>query len=617
MTNLVDGIPSTDMTSAVQTSLGKADTALQEHQDITGKEDKTNKVTSVDENSTNTQYPSAKLFYDKTTDLQEKYETLKNDHPPIEATNTELTLNGTGDFDLELNPKGNITQETREGYNLVDLSGKTTTKINEVTATFDNQQGTVTLNGTASANTSFDLITLNNLTIGDTYYISGCPSGGNPSTYRLWLSDITVGSGADYGSGTTYTIQNTSVILRISVASGVSCNNLIFKPLLVKSNTAKPFEPYGASPSPSYPSPVKVIDGSYGIEINNNQANFLKEESTQSSSGTNWCGLTFSIPNGHSFVISGKATATEFRVGNSHDSTTIVSYLKDNSYTVKNSLNLKMDFTLVNPTTNTSRKVLNLYNGDTLSLEEGEEGISTIRFYVDTNTTYDNQLVTYAIYNKQQTKTIDTSPNPLYSEDDLYFKAVNGDSFYDSLTSEQKASLESGSWYVHNEWGKYIITGQENWEYYSVTQGSLFRGFLTSSVVGKKIYSNYYNGIANQSDRINNTCYFNSNIYFDFIDNRYNALADFKTFLQTQYNNQTPVIIYYTLATPTNTKITNTTLITQLEALQNMKAYQDQTNISQTHNEAQADMKINAKTIMSLRYMQSEIEELKQAILNS
>jgi hypothetical protein len=48
-----------------------------------------------------------------------------------------------------------------------------------------------------------------------------------------------------------------------------------------------------------------------------------------------------------------------------------------------------------------------------------------------------------------------------------------------------------------------------------------------------------------------------------------------------------------------------------------MKAYQDQTNISQTHNEAQADMKINAKTIMSLRYMQSEIEELKQAILNS
>lgn len=38
------GIPKTDMTSEVQTSLGKADTALQEHQDISGKVDKSSFV---------------------------------------------------------------------------------------------------------------------------------------------------------------------------------------------------------------------------------------------------------------------------------------------------------------------------------------------------------------------------------------------------------------------------------------------------------------------------------------------------------------------------------------------------------------------------------------------
>lgn len=38
------GIPKTDLASAVQTSLGRADTALQEHQDITGKVDKTTTV---------------------------------------------------------------------------------------------------------------------------------------------------------------------------------------------------------------------------------------------------------------------------------------------------------------------------------------------------------------------------------------------------------------------------------------------------------------------------------------------------------------------------------------------------------------------------------------------
>ena len=40
------GIPKADLTSEVQTSLGKADTALQEHQDISGKADKT-EVTAI------------------------------------------------------------------------------------------------------------------------------------------------------------------------------------------------------------------------------------------------------------------------------------------------------------------------------------------------------------------------------------------------------------------------------------------------------------------------------------------------------------------------------------------------------------------------------------------
>jgi len=58
------GIPSSDMAAAVQTSLGKADSALQTHQDISGKENTSNKVTSLSSSSTDTQYPSAKCVYD-------------------------------------------------------------------------------------------------------------------------------------------------------------------------------------------------------------------------------------------------------------------------------------------------------------------------------------------------------------------------------------------------------------------------------------------------------------------------------------------------------------------------------------------------------------------------
>ena len=90
-----NGIPKSDLSATVQESLGKADSALQSetytgtitsvkmngrtvsssgeadlgtvitsHQDITGKEDKTNKVTTISSGSTDTQYPSAKCMYD-------------------------------------------------------------------------------------------------------------------------------------------------------------------------------------------------------------------------------------------------------------------------------------------------------------------------------------------------------------------------------------------------------------------------------------------------------------------------------------------------------------------------------------------------------------------------
>ena len=67
------GIPKTDLASAVQTSLGKADSAIQ---DVSGKEDKSNKVTSLSGSSTDTQYPSAKCVYDLIGDVETILQTL-------------------------------------------------------------------------------------------------------------------------------------------------------------------------------------------------------------------------------------------------------------------------------------------------------------------------------------------------------------------------------------------------------------------------------------------------------------------------------------------------------------------------------------------------------------
>lgn len=85
------GIPKTDLASAVQTSLGKADTALQSESDpvfsaspaanitssnITNwnnKENTSNKVTNISASSTDSQYPSAKCVYDAIQDIDSDY----------------------------------------------------------------------------------------------------------------------------------------------------------------------------------------------------------------------------------------------------------------------------------------------------------------------------------------------------------------------------------------------------------------------------------------------------------------------------------------------------------------------------------------------------------------
>ena len=62
-------IPKAALASDVQTSLGKADTALQQ-KDVSGKENANNKVTSISSSSTDLQYPSAKCVWDIVGDVE-------------------------------------------------------------------------------------------------------------------------------------------------------------------------------------------------------------------------------------------------------------------------------------------------------------------------------------------------------------------------------------------------------------------------------------------------------------------------------------------------------------------------------------------------------------------
>ena len=137
-------------------------------------------------------------------------------------------------------------------------------------------------------------------------------------------------------------------------------------------------------------------------------------------------------------------------------------------------------------------------------------------------------------------------------------------------------------WYVHKETGKVIYDGSENWLYQS-TSVYPFRidvsgagAFSISDDTPPKLFTNYYTPVAwNDSQRPNYCVSITKNsIRLCFRNTDITSLASWKTWLGS--NNTT---IYYAIATPTDTKITDQTLIDGLNSALNMTCYDGETNV--------------------------------------
>lgn len=134
-----------------------------------------------------------------------------------------------------------VTEVKSVGVNLIPFPYSNTTKtINGVTFTVKND-GTITINGTATADIYFFLNEVKYVA-GKSYRLSGCPSGGGQKTYILYDDAKSV---KDFGNGTTFSFPETTMgKIYIFIAQGVTVSNLTFKPMLKKGTTAQPYTPY-------------------------------------------------------------------------------------------------------------------------------------------------------------------------------------------------------------------------------------------------------------------------------------------------------------------------------------------------------------------------------------
>ena len=114
---------------------------------------------------------------------------------------------------------------------------ETTKTENGITFT-DNGDGSVTANGTATADTWFILQSYADLK--GTYTLSGCQNG-SKTTYILGLGDS---DHPDVGNGVTGRFNGKANIF-IRVYNGAVLDNVVFKPQLELGETATAYEPYG------------------------------------------------------------------------------------------------------------------------------------------------------------------------------------------------------------------------------------------------------------------------------------------------------------------------------------------------------------------------------------
>ena len=157
---------------------------------------------------------------------------------------------------------------TRCGKNILEYPYVETTLTRNGLTFTDNKDGTITVNGTATADTQFRLqdtvVYPNNPNpfnslIGRKVYISGSPEGSSKDTYAIqWISP------GVYGNGVLTVTKSSYYRFAIFVKSGITVNDLTFKPQIELGTTATPYEPYqGQTYTPTTTGEVTGITNLY------------------------------------------------------------------------------------------------------------------------------------------------------------------------------------------------------------------------------------------------------------------------------------------------------------------------------------------------------------------
>lgn len=481
---------------------------------------------------------------------------------------------------LKVELKGKTEQETRDGYNLCNAPYTVDNKYT-FTASKDDDNRILGYYATLEAGVEYKVS-----------FESDGAFGTVPSvdTVQMFLlkdkqhNNYIVIEGKDYIF--TPTVSG-DYYIRVDInKNGVTHSFWNF--FVRKSTETREFELYGKAPTPDLPSEIKTVTGDVEVSIDNgNMFDFQK-----------WVDNGFSINTGTKEIIDNgiKITATSgdtFTITYGMDTTGGSNADKINKYgfKVNPSSTYRITADVVN---NVSRSIYAFfYDKDKAYIKHTSnashsKGLASLKFTTPENAEY--VCFRFGISTNGATE-IFSNIRFNKGETDLGYVEHKGGNYPLSLGSLELCKIGDYADYIYkadSKWFKRSNVGKANTNVNNVYAGTYTKLKYAivskpSDFIGYGNYSNYevyyekalYSKAVTEWDNLNNLykIFSGAESLLFFIGMPINTtLEEAKTLLDNTK-------LYYPLATPTDTEITDTTLIEQLNAIENATLYNGVTNI--------------------------------------
>lgn len=521
------------------------------------------------------------------SELQEEIENLRNISnimPSVNSQGENITLNNTAKNVRfrKFGIGGNVKQETREGYNLLNANLPYTTSSSGNTIKWLGKEN------------------IPKIEVNKYYYLHGKFSDGNifSGAHAAFVITDSMGQilNKTFGSSFQNTVDISNAINCYIYTDSTYVSKTVTEVAIYEGKENKAYEQHGVSPSPDYQSPIKTVGSNINIfDITKYDYRNFNEASVEITDSTNFRIIATTSKNANNAVgfkimdltkYAGKTLTLKAKVKSSTSTNKGFLVLRQNNadYTGTKS-NEKYD-----ETQNTTDGVIILQYkvADTINdsnrylfawffATRGSE--CNVNDYVD----YTVKMVEgteageYSKYNQGSTKIIIEKSDKTQKQEYIMpvQKEFLTDDYFD-LDNEEE---------VHG-WNKLVLTGEEDWSTKQTSDNSVrFQAVLLQSCLKDNEGCSNYFKVQSEIDS-KQSCGIsvyagNATMYVWIPKTVAETVETFKSWLKAKYDAGTPVIVYYKTAAETRIPFTDEQKAVAKE-IQKATSYEDTTHIYST-----------------------------------